>query len=177
VELKNWHHAPFHHVAERGLYMVTSGTVQKEHFFAGDSRLELLQTRLLECAKEFGWLLHAWTVFPNHYHFLGQSPEDPATLSQLVRTLHASTAVALNRLDGTLGRKVWFQYWDTRITFEKSYLARLNYIHQNAVRHGVVRSAADYQWSSARNFFATAPRAMQRTLSNFTQQPRVVDDF
>jgi len=157
--------------------MVTAGTTEKRHYFVGDDRLDYLQASLLECAREFGWTLYAWVVFPNHYHFLGQSPEDPRTLSKLVRKLHATTAVKINRLDAAPGRRVWYQYWDSRISFEKSYLARLNYIHQNAVRHGMVRFAGDYKWSSAKIFFGTAPRALQRTLDGFADLPRLVDDF
>ena len=177
MSLPAWHHSPSHLLSERGMFMVTAGTAQKTHFFAGNVRLRYLQTRLLECAEDFGWRLQAWCVFPNHYHFLALSPEDPRTLSKLIRQLHGSTSLTLNRLDGTLGRKVWFQYWDSKITYERSYLARLNYIHQNAVRHGIVRCATDYQWSSARNFFATASAGLQRTVLQFTQEPRVADDF
>ena len=31
----------------------------------------------------------------------------------------------------------------------KSYLARLNYVHQNPVKHGLVRVANQYRWCSA----------------------------
>ena len=40
----------------------------------------------------------------------------------------------LNRIDDTPGRRVMYKFWDTRLTFEKSWLARLNYVHQNAVK-------------------------------------------
>jgi putative transposase len=31
-----------------------------------------------------------------------------------------------------------YEFWDTRLTFEKSWFARLNYVHQNPVKHGLV---------------------------------------
>ena len=51
--------------------------------------------------------------------------------------LHEDTAEEINRCDGTANRTVWFNFWDTKLTFETSYLARLNYVHQNAVKHGL----------------------------------------
>jgi len=68
----------------------------------------------------------------NHYHFVALIPEAP-TFRRLIRHLHTLTATEANRFDNSQGRKVWFQYWDTELTFEKSYLARLSYVHQNPV--------------------------------------------
>lgn len=52
--------------------------------------------------------------------------------------LHEKTAKWINRLENAVGRKVWHNFWETRLTYEKSYLARLNYVHQNPVKHGLV---------------------------------------
>ncbi len=37
--------------------------------------------------------------------------------------LHEKTAKWINKLDAASGRKVWHNYWETRLTYEKSYLA------------------------------------------------------
>ncbi len=172
-----WYHAPFHEMKEPGLYMVTAGTFSKIHHFDCDEMLAEMRNRLLSCAEEFGWQLHAWSIFSNHYHFLGLSPAEPGTLSKLVRKLHATTALAVNRSQGMLGRKVWHQYWESKIDFERSYLARLNYIHQNPVRHGLVPIAADYQWCSTRRFYETTSQSFQNTVAAFTRELSIADDF
>ncbi len=38
-----WHHSPAHLFAPGMIYMVTAGTLCREHFFNGHSRLEFLQ--------------------------------------------------------------------------------------------------------------------------------------
>src|SRR6266568_1178059 len=58
-----------------------------------------------------------------------------------------------------MGRRVWFQYHDTQLTFEKSYLARLKYVNENPVHHGIVLRATNYGWCSARWFEDHAERA------------------
>jgi len=135
---KPWPHAPVHKLSEHGVFFVTAGTLHKEHLFAGPERLTLLETRLLELAKQYHWQVEAWAAFPNHYHFVARANPDSAKLDRWITHLHADTARKVNQLDVRSGRKVWFNFRDTKLTFERSYLARLNYVHQNAVKHGLV---------------------------------------
>ena len=174
----DWPHAPVHRLGEAGTFMVTAATYRKEHFFREADRLDFLQERLLGLAGEYEWQLEAWAIFSNHYHFVGHALESADTLRPFMRHLHATTAREMNRLDRVRGRKVWYNYWDTKLTFQKSYLARLNYVHQNAVRHGLVRDAEQYQWCSASWFHHAATPAQVATIHGFKiDRVNVVDDF
>jgi putative transposase len=65
-----------------------------------------------------------------------------------------------------------------RLTFEKSYLARLNYTHQNPVRHGLVLVANQYPWSSAGWLERTATPAQVKTIYSFkTDQLEIYDAY
>ena len=99
-------------------------------------------------------------------------------LKELVGKLHGSSSRGLNLLDNTPGRKVWHEYRDTRITYRKSYLSRLNYVNQNPVKHGAVLRAEEYRWCSAGWYQAKADDAFKRTLASFKiDTVRVPDDF
>jgi putative transposase len=176
-----WPHAPEHRLAVRGTYFVTASTYLRQHRFAGKARLAVLHRGLLKVAVQFGWRLEAWAVFSNHYHFVGHSPDDADTaenLSRMLGLLHEKTAKWINKLDVAAGRKVWHNFRDTRLTFEKSYLARLNYTHQNAVKHGLVPVASQYPWCSASWFERTAAPAQIKTIYRFKlEQMNVPDDF
>jgi putative transposase len=176
-----WPHAPTHRLCENGTYFVTAGTYLKAHCFHTPPRLDLLQRGLLTVARNFGWELEAWAVFSNHYHFIAGSPSDSKdanNLSQMLGLLHTRTAGWINRLDKTPARKVWHNFWDTKLTYEKSYLARLNYVHQNPVKHGLVPVANQYPWCSARWFERVASPAMVRSIYRFkTDALSVKDDF
>jgi putative transposase len=162
--MRDWPHSPAHRLAERGAYMVTAGTFRKEHFFRSPEGLTLLCDSLLELAVTYGWQLQAWAVFSNHYHFVATAPPDPNSLRSLIRHLHSHTAREINRQGNTPGRRVWFEYWDTHLTFEKSYYARLSYVHQNAVHHGLALIPSAYPWCSARWFELQAGGAFYRTI-------------
>ena len=150
----------------------------REHWFGGAKRLGFLESTLLQTAKEFGWHVEAWAVFSNHYHFVAHSQKDFGKLNILLKQLHAETAGEINRLDGVVERQVWHNYWDTKLTFEKSYFARLNYVHQNPLKHGLVPVANQYRWCSAAWFERTATPAQVKTIYRFkTDKIRVKDDF
>ncbi|HWB03720.1 MAG TPA: hypothetical protein VG796_11905 [Verrucomicrobiales bacterium] len=141
----------------------------------------MLHRGLLAVAHEFGWGLTAWAVFSNHYHLVANSPEDAkdaSSLRPMLAQLHETMAKWVNKLDRVPDRKVWHNFRDTHLTFEKSYFARLNYTHQNAVRHGLVHVASHYPWCSAGWFERTAAPLYVKTIYAFkTDTVNVEDDF
>jgi putative transposase len=137
----NWPHGPAHWVFEPGLYIVTAGTYRKLPYLNSPLRRDFFLESLFARAVEFGRQLRAWAVMTNHYHVVAASPPNPRNLQKFLSKLHMQTAKQLNVWDQTPGRKIWFQFWDSHITFERSYLARLNYVHQNPVRHGLAAVA------------------------------------
>lgn len=161
-----------------GLYIVTTGTYQKIPHLGTAERRDYFMNALFGAAVEFAWELHAWAILNNHYHWVARASEKSGPLKRMLGKLHMTTAKELNRLDATPGRKVWFQYWDTQITQERAYLARLNYVHHNPVKHGVVANATNYRWCSAAWFAESATPAFRATVENFpTDEVNVPDDF
>ena len=135
---KEWPRAPVHRIGSDGIYMVTGATLRKVHLFNGGERLSLLENELLTLAKQYRWHFQAWAVFGNHYHLIARGQPEASRLDAFLKHLHSNSARTLNSIDGLAGRQVWFNFWDTKLTFERSYLARLNYVHQNPVKHGLV---------------------------------------
>jgi putative transposase len=177
-----WPHAPPHQLSKNGIYMVTSGTYAKQHFFNTHEKLKAIQDGLFKYATQFGWIMEAWAVFSNHYHFVARSPTpheaETVNLSEFLNRFHANSAKWLNEQDCTPERKVWHNFWDTRLTHQTSYLARLNYVHQNPVKHGLVPVANQYPYCSARKFESNAKPATIKTLYSFkTNRIKIVDEY
>lgn len=84
----SWPHAPEHRLIERGTYIVTCGTYQKQHFLNTPAKLTLVRNLLFELALKHGWQLQAWAIMSNHYHFVASSPDDPSSLIKMLSTLH-----------------------------------------------------------------------------------------
>ena len=159
---------------------MTASTYLKKHHFRGKHRLEMLHDSLLGYCHDFGWRLQAWAVFSNHYHFIGhcEDTSSASRLPELIGKLHEESTKEINWEDKMRGRKVWHNYWDTYLSYERSYLARLNYVHQNPVKHGLVKVASEYPWCSASWFERTASPAQVKAIYRFqTSRVSVQDDF
>ena len=175
---KDWPHAPVHRLSENGVYIVTAGTLYRKHLFDTPSKLDLIERTLLSMSKDHGWQLEAWAVLANHYHFVARGHQRSLNMRQFLQKFHYDSARALNQMEAQPGRTVWNEFWDTRLTNQYSYLARLNYVHQNAVKHGRVLVANQYHWCSAAWFERTASAAQVKTIYSFkTDKVNVHDDF
>lgn len=152
--------------------------MNKEKFFKKDDELDLVQEALFKIAEHYQWKLEAWAIFANHYHFIARSPIESRNLGKFINHLHSLTARKINELHHVTGRKVWYQYWDTQLTFQKSYLARLNYVMNNSVKHKLVLQADQYRWCSASWFKETSSKAYRQSVLSFnTDEVNVSDEF
>jgi putative transposase len=177
ISMSNWPHSPPHWLLGRGVYMITAATLNKVHYFANDYCRSFLHNALLSTANEKKWALQAWAVLSNHYHFIAQI-DDVSSLPIAISKLHSSTAAEINKYDGQIGRQVWYQYWDSRITFEKSWLARIKYVTENPVKHGLVGKAVEYPYCSAGWIASKASKQFVRTLDSFKiDRIHVLDDY
>ena len=168
---RDWPHAPPHRLASAGVYIVTARAAEARHLLAANDMKDWFQDKLHELAQEFGWRLEAWAILSNHYHFVGHSPrhaDDAASLTVMVRKLHSLATKELNRRDNKPGRtRLWQNFRDTHLTHQRSYLARLHYVHQNAVHHKLVAIGSDWRWCSAHAFKQAVTPAWRKTITSF----------
>ncbi|WP_411846229.1 hypothetical protein AAFN60_00690 [Roseibacillus persicicus] len=138
-----------------------------------------LQAELIKYAEKHQWRLQAWAIFPNHYHLIALPPKDGAILlPPFLKEFHSRSARWVNQLDNVRGRKIWHNYRESELTLQTSYFARLNYVHQNAVKHGLVPVANQYRWCSASWFEQNADKAFVNTIYQFkTDKLAIEDDF
>jgi putative transposase len=86
----------------------------------------------------------------------------------MIRKLHSLTTRALNRRENRPGRlRLWQNFRETCLTHQRSYLARLHYVHQNAAHHKLVATGSDYPWCSADAFEKAVTPAWVKTIASF----------
>jgi len=112
---KDWPHAPVHRLSENAVYIVTAGTLNKNHLFTTDAKRDLLERMLLSLSKQHGWQLEAWAVMANHYHFVARGNQHSTNLREFLQKFHCDSACGVNEADGQPGRKVWYNFYDTQI--------------------------------------------------------------
>jgi len=124
--------------------------------------------------KEKGLWLYAYVVMSNHVHLIAASKE--GKLSDLVRDIKKFTAAKILKAIETEpeSRRDWLlkrfefaarsksnmktlQFWThenhaVEIFTDKFFFQKVDYIHLNPVRAGIVAKPEDYLYSSASNF-------------------------
>jgi len=156
--------------------MITAATLRKATLFADPTHREVVQNLIFKLTSEYRMGLQAWAILTNHYHLIVACRD--ANVRLFLRHLHREVARELNAREAMPGRKVLYQFWDTRLTYESSWLARLHYVNQNPVKHGLVADASLYPWCSAAWFESQATRAFVATVKQFKiDRVNVPDDF
>jgi len=158
-------------IAEKGLqpHFITWTVEEWLPVFVSDSYCQLITDSLEYCRQQKGLLVHAYVVMPTHVHAV-ISAEPGTDLSEILRDSRKHTSkeiVRQVRADGlTLfdwvfrdaarkaGRpagayKVWQDgFHPETLESEKFFLQKLEYLHNNPVRKGLV-GKPEYWWHSS----------------------------
>jgi REP element-mobilizing transposase RayT len=114
-------------------YFLTFQIVGWVDIFTRKIYKDIVIESLSYCQQQKGLLLYAYVIMSNHIHLLVQSET------------------------GNLKPKQTNQVWTHEnhaelISSPKFIEQKINYIHDNPVRSGIVANAEDYLYSSARNY-------------------------
>lgn len=148
----------------------------RHYAFLGRDRTRAWFCEALDKARaKFAFQLWAYVIMPEHVHVLvypGDAPERMSAFLQAMKEPVARNAIQylksqaprwLARVSVREGRRLRHRFWqpgggyDRNITSTEALRAMIEYIHANPVRRGLVASAEDWQWSSARWYAGLRP--------------------
>jgi putative transposase len=111
-------------------------------------------------------LLFAYVLMPDHLHLLTDAPRKPSVVLQYIKGIIGHRVIDYlkqQNLESSLRklrhvewkRKHRFSLWQHdsdvfSVTSESKFMEKVNYIHLNPVRAGLVEQAEEYRWSSVR---------------------------
>ena len=145
---------------------ITIVTKDRLPVFKTDQLKQVLCQAINEARLSAQFLLFAYVVMLDHLHLLTSRP---STTSEVLRVLkglsarrvinylkennHASSLAKLQHAQRERNYK--YSVWQTEknvlsVYSEGMFMEKVNYIHQNPVRSGLVQRAVDYRWSSVR---------------------------
>jgi putative transposase len=96
--------------------------------------------------KRYEWLVHAYCLMPNHYHFLIETPK--AGLSKGMQLVNGRYAQAFNAGRGLDGHLFQGRFGSRLVEAEPHAIWVHRYIARNPVEAGLVTSPAAWEWSS-----------------------------
>jgi len=153
----------------RAITFITSTVVDWIPLFISHRYCQIIMESLGYCRRHKGLRIHAYVVMPTHIHLI-VSTDPPSTLPDVVRDLKRYTSRALTacleedrarallrllnewsyRGKGNTEYKVWQDGYHPKAIFTQWFLRqKLDYLHDNPVRKGLVRRAEDWVYSSA----------------------------
>lgn len=141
-----------HFYLESHAYFVTTVTYQRQNIFAGDDNCDILIKVLQFYRERIHFSIFGYVILPDHFHAIIQVPEDKS-ISTIMRGIKRSSAFQINQ---NLNRRgpVWQAgYYEHVIRSTRDLKARLDYIHKNPLKTGVVKELEKYKYSSYRSYY------------------------
>ena len=157
-------------------HFITFATVQWVDAISRPYYKHIVIDSLRFCQKEKGLILYAYVLMSNHVHMIAAAKEN-ANLSDTLRDLKKFTSkrlfeeISKNPQESRKNWMMWLfksagernsnnkdiQFWqqDNRpiqLTTYEMIDQRLDYIHENPVKEGLVREPEQYPFSSALNY-------------------------
>ena len=139
---------------------ITLVTHNRLPVFQTDTMRELMCKFIAEARQSAGFLLFTYVVMLDHLHLLTNRPSTTSDLLRVIKGLTAHRVIDYLKANNyaehqTRDRNYKHSLWQPEknvfeIFSQSMFMQKLNYIHQNPVRAGLVERAVDYRWSSAR---------------------------
>lgn len=151
------------------VHYVTFTVHQWVDVFTRPDYVDILLASLKHCQKVKGLEIYAWVVMSNHCHLIIRAKNE--NLSDVIRDLKKYTSKAIyNAIEANnkesrrewllrvlkYNNRIWFWeegYHGEEIMSIEFYDTKVNYIHMNPVKAGVVEKEEDYLLSSAGDFY------------------------
>ncbi len=158
--------------AHGAVMFVTTTVMNFQRIFALGDRYYLILIRSLEfLIAEHSARLYAYVLMPSHLHLILYLPRG-AEISAFMRDFKKYTSVIIRQKLEEEGReellemlrrnavgaksqvfKLWMDGFDDLVIINEDTLrTKIEYLHQNPVRAGLVEHAEDWKYSSARNY-------------------------
>lgn len=128
------------------IWHITSRGNAREAIVRDDADRARFVETLGRVAPVVGWRLHAWVLMTNHHHLLVETPEP--TLARGMRQLNGVYSQDFNRRHGRVGHVFQGRYKGILVERESHLLELARYVVLNPLRAGMVRTPAEYRWSS-----------------------------
>ncbi len=104
----------------------------------------------------------AWVFLPDHWHAIC-APQYPLTISEVIKSIKISSTTLINRGRAASGELWQDRFFDRALRTVKEYNEKVEYLHLNPVKAGLVGRVQDWRWCSANEYCGmSAAQQMRR---------------
>jgi len=134
-------------ITNPGLYFVTTTARNWTPYFRAPGSRDELENLLFSFFPSHANALMSYVIMLDHVHLLVGCREGG---KQLSRFIQAFKSISARRIFPGLGNIWTRRFDDLLIRNHAQVVSRIDYIHYNPVRKGLVERAEDWKWSSAK---------------------------
>jgi putative transposase len=166
---REWYPGALYHIMARGNYRqdIVRDNADREVF------LELLRCTY----RKMPFMLHAFCLMTNHYHFLIETGDEPVW--KIMKCFSMNYAQYYNGRYERIGHLFQGRYKSCLVTDDAYFLQTSRYIHLNPVKAHMAVCAEEYRWSSYRTYmgidrldFVTTDKGLAYFVNNPVEQYR-----
>ena len=153
-------------------FFVTTTVVEHAHVFANEDHCWILIRTIQHYQQRYKFSVLGYVIMPSHFHWVVQVDSAFGTISDIMRDIKKFCAwdvLEEIKKDGregftkifsaaargykNQGMKFWLDRFDDEVIRNEAMLrTKLEYIHNNPVKAGLVSNPEDYKFSSAGNY-------------------------
>ena len=156
---------------QEGQYFITCTVHQWVDVFTRRDYIDIFLDSIRFCQSNKGLEVHAWVIMSNHVHMIVSSSK--GKLSDTIRDFKKFTATKIVKAieyNPKESRKRWLLwllkkegniwFWEEgyhgeEIVTKEFFDSKLEYIHMNPVRAGIVEKEEEYMYSSCGDYYGT----------------------
>jgi len=155
-------------LTEETHFFVTATIENFKPVFSDEQCCQILMDNLSHYKNKYQFKILGYVIMPTHFHWIAAINKEKGTISDIMRDVKKYSAwEIMDYLEMRAGKKfvisdsslkdqnrqLWKKRFDDEvIRNENMFWAKLNYIHNNPVKAGLVERDIDYKFSSARNY-------------------------
>ena len=143
-----------------GVYFFTVVTFGRKPILTDQTPREILHTAWVKTKQCLPFQTEALCLLPDHLHCIWRLPEGDADFSMRWKEIKRFFTLGYLKHNGTGGTRnasrrkkgeaaIWQRrFWEHVIRDEEDFNNHVAYIHFNPGKHGLVKQASDWPWSS-----------------------------
>mgnify|MGYP001578830216 CR=1 FL=1 len=157
---------------KNAFYHVTSRGNARNNIFRDEFDKNIFFEVIGEAYTRFGFILHAFVLMDNHYHFLIETPQ--ANLSSVMQHINGVYTQAFNRRYKQVGHVLQGRYKSLVVDRDAYYFELVRYIHLNPWRARIVKELDNFKHSSHR---AIVDKSWAMTTGKWYDRNRILCEF
>jgi REP-associated tyrosine transposase len=128
------------------IYFITTCTFNRRALLASKEVARILVDEWRLAHGRHGWAVGRYVVMPDHVHFFCSAELDAKTLPTFMQAWKQWTSKRIARELRLLGTVWQEEFFDHVLRSSESYSQKWDYVRQNPVRAGLVKTSDEWPW-------------------------------